>query len=151
MTSPAGKYENYKRVDIETASQGKLVVMLFNGAIQRAEEARRLIETDPMHNIEPIHKNLIRAQEIIGELRRALDMKYEISTHLDRLYEYCVYLLIQANLKKETRFIDEALEHLVALRDTWKEAFEKVEREKPATSAPPKIDPHGATVMNLQG
>ena len=30
-------YSAYRQVDIETASQGKLIVMLFNVAIQRAE------------------------------------------------------------------------------------------------------------------
>ena len=56
----------YKKVDIETASQGKLIVMLFNGAIQRAEEAKRQLVK---RRFEGVHNNLVRAQEIIAELR----------------------------------------------------------------------------------
>ena len=37
MATSTGGYGAYKKVDVETASQGKLIVMLFNGAIQRAE------------------------------------------------------------------------------------------------------------------
>ena len=42
MTNSATEYDAYKKVDVQTASQGKLIVMLFNGAIQRAEERLHL-------------------------------------------------------------------------------------------------------------
>ena len=60
MALNGSSYNAYKQVDVETASQGKLIVLLFNGAIQRAEEAWRLIDSEPM-DIQAIHENLIRA------------------------------------------------------------------------------------------
>lgn len=148
MSGSAMSYGTYKRVDVQTASQGKLIVMLFNGAIQRAEEARRLLSRG---KTDGVHSNLIRAQDIIAELRSALDMKAgPIAAQLDRIYEYFQHLLIKANIRKEVLPLDEAIQHLGTMRDTWQEAFAKACREE-AEMAPPKTDPHGASLLNTQG
>ena len=145
-TSTAG-YGVYKKVDVETASQGKLIVMLFNGAIQRAEEAKRQLERG---GVEGVHNNLIRAQDIIGELRGALNMSAgDLARNLDRLYEYFQHLLIMANIRKQIAPIEECIRHLTSMRDTWKELFDNIAKEeKPAT---PHINQHGAALMNIQG
>jgi flagellar secretion chaperone FliS len=149
MGLSSGNHEAYRRVEVETASQGKLVVMLFNGAIQRAEEAKRQLEKGVSSGA---HNNLIRAQEIITELRGALNMKAGIvATNLDRIYEYFQHLLIQANLRKEGDLIDECVTHLISIRDTWEEAF----RDAATTAAPeggvPRPPQAGSGVMDLQG
>jgi len=148
MSATASKYEAYTRVDVETASQGKLIVMLFNGAIKRAEEARRQLEKGKR---EGVHNNLIRAQEIIGELRGALNMQAgPLATNLDRMYEYFQHLLIQANIKKLAEPIEECVELMTQLRDTWQELFDGIARQEPP-KARPETNPHGAAVLNIQG
>ena len=145
--SAAAPYSAYKRVDVETASQGKLIVMLFNGAIQRAEEARRQLSkgrTDGVHN------NLLRAQDIVSELRSALDMKVAIAKQLDRIYEYFQHLLIKANIRKDTTPLEEAIAHLTTMRNTWQEAFANAVDEQ-STGQPKPIDTHGASLLNMQG
>lgn len=138
----------YTRVDIETASQGKLIVMLFNGAIKRAQEAKRQLEK---RNFQEAHNNLIRAQDILAELRGALNMRAgEVATNLDRIYEYFQHLLITANIRKETESIDQCCEFLVSIRDTWQEVFAKLAREQAGQHAP-AINQHGNAVLNLQG
>lgn len=147
MQQPAPSTDAYRKVDVETASQGKLIVMLFNGAIQRAEEAKRQLEKGKWQGV---HDNLLRAQDIIAELRTALNMKAgSIANDLDRVYEYCQHLLIRANIRKDVAPIEECISHLVGFRDTWRELFDKIAQEK--TSPPPKINQHGASVMDLQG
>ena len=149
MSNTAAEFDTYKRVDVQTASQGKLVVMLFNGAIQRAEEAKRELDKG---SIQGVHNNLIRAQEIVAELRSSLDMSVgEISRNLDRIYEYCQHLLIQANIRKDKSPLDECLQVLTDMRDTWRELFDKIDREQPITKAPPKMNVHGSSLMDLQG
>ena len=148
MPSSVTSHEAYKRADVETASQGKLIVMMFNGAIQRAEEAKRQLEKDDK---ESVHNNLIRAQDIISELRGALNMQTgEIADNLDRIYEYFQHLLIRANIRKNSEPIDECIELMVRIRDTWRELFERLAKEEPETTVP-HLNPHGSSVMNIKG
>lgn len=150
MTPLPSSYNAYKQVDVETASQGKLIVMLFNGAIQRASEASRLIENGGA--IVDIHNNLTRAQDIISELRAALNMEIggEIAANLDRSYEYLYHLLVTANLKKEVAPLTECIELMTQLRDTWDEVFAKNAQDDIPQPAP-TVNPHGSSVMNFQG
>ena len=46
-------YKTYKRVDIETASQGRLIVMLYEGAIRRVEEAIKQLSNQRMVKSQP--------------------------------------------------------------------------------------------------
>jgi len=140
----------YKKADVETASQGKLVAMLFNGAIQRVEEAKRLIHAGGVTPVSEVHAHLGRAQDIVSELRSSLDIQAgEVAFQLDRIYEYIFHLLVQANIKKDGEHLDDALRHLTEMRDMWAEAFATAEREggSPAT----RINPHGSAIMNLEG
>lgn len=126
MSRAWGTYKAYRQVDVETASQGKLVVMMFNGAIQRAEAAKRGLAES---NMEIVHESLVRAQDIIAELRGALDLSAAaVAEDIDKVYEYLGHLLIQANIKKSSEPIDEFLLHAEGLRDTWEEAFVAAER-----------------------
>lgn len=147
MPAPGADYGAYKQVDVETASQGKLIVMLFNGAIQRAEEAKRQLA---QHDIQAVHNNLVRAQDIVAELRGALNMSAgPIAHNLDRIYEYFQHLLIQANIRKDPAPIDECVELMASMRDTWTELFDQLGKEQPPP--PPKINQHGSSILNLQG
>ncbi len=136
MAYPTATVNTYKEVNINTASQGKLILMLFDGAIKRAEESIRQLERN---NIESVHRNLIRAQEIIAELRSSLNREVggEIAINLDRIYEYIYYLLVQGNLKKEAKSIRESIEHMRSMRDTWKEAFEIYQKEEQEQESAP--------------
>ena len=147
MGSALSGYNAYRKVDVETASQGKLIVMLFNGAIQRAEESKRQMQKG---RLEEVHNNLIRAQEIIAELRSALNMKAgDIAQNLDRIYEYFQHLLIMANIRKEIAPINTCVEMMTEMRDTWEELFDHIGREEPRQT--PQINQHGSAIVNVSG
>lgn len=148
MAVSAQQLGAYTKVDVETASQGKLIVMLFNGAIKRAEEARRQLQQG---NNQGVHNSLIRAQDILAELRGALNMSAgEIAENLDRVYEYFQHLLIQANIKKSPDPIEQCVQLMTQVRDTWQELFDNLAREaKPAP--PPSVNQHGNTLLNIKG
>jgi len=138
----------YRRVDVETASQGKLIVMLFNGAIQRAEDAKRKIAADDRKGA---HEQLVRAQDILSELRGALNPNAgEVAANLDRSYEYLIHLLVTANIQKDTAPIDECVGLMASVRDTWEEVFSQVAAEE-SVELPAAVNQHGASVMNLEG
>ena len=150
MSYPAGNLNAYTRVDVETASQGKLIIMLFNGAIKRAEEARRQLENG---NRENVHANLIKSQDIIAELRGALNMKAgDIAQNLDRIYEYIQHLLITANMKKVPEPIEQSVNLMTEMRDTWQELFENLGKEGNMENVPKpgRLNQHGASMLNIQ-
>jgi len=147
MAVPTSSYGAYKRVDVETASQGKLIILLFNGAIQRAEEAKRQLEKN---NLQSAHNNLIRAQEIVGELRGALNMNAgKLAESLDRIYEYFQHLLVQANVRKDAEPVARCVRMMAGVRDTWEELFHGLAKEE--QPGEPHVNQHGATVINVQG
>ncbi|HPO50591.1 MAG TPA: flagellar export chaperone FliS, partial [Spirochaetota bacterium] len=118
-------YQQYKKTQIDTANQGKLIVMLYDGAIKFINKAIELIPSkkeDPS-KIEEIHNSIVRAKEIIGELIASLDMDVgDISQRLLSIYIYINKKLTDANLKKEVEPLVEIRKYLVELRDAWEEA-----------------------------
>ena len=105
---------------VKTASPAELTLMLYDGSIKFCNIAIMAIEENDNSKA---NTNIIKAQKIMLELRSSLDHKYEISKNLDLLYEYIYSELIEANMKKDKNVLDEVLESLRELRDTWKEAM----------------------------
>lgn len=140
-------YQAYKEVHVETASQGKLIVMLYDAAVKRTEEAIGLLGTK---KLDAINNNLIRAQDIMAELRASLNMKAgEIAANLDSLYDYIHRLLVRGNIRKEKASLEEALRLMSMLRDTWKELFENLPAsEIPTTSTEAS---RGTAMLNVHG
>ena len=73
-------YQKYKKVEISTASQNRLIVMLYDGAIKFLESA--CVSMDKKHGTEEAHNNIVKAQEIIYELLSSLN--YEAGEIADR-------------------------------------------------------------------
>ncbi len=115
---------SYKAQSIRTASPGRLVLMLFDGALRFMTAAKRAFdEEDFTKRNEDINNNLIRAQNIVTELQSSLDMSVpgDLPGTLYRLYDYCLHNLQQANLKKEVGPIDESEKVINELREAWSE------------------------------
>lgn len=120
MTLNANPYRVYRETQIQTASGLELVVLLYNGAIKFLKQAAQAIQEK---QVVPAHNALIRAQDIISELRVTLnhDAGGEIARALDQLYEYMNRRLMEANLHKELAPVQEVTQMLEELRDTWQE------------------------------
>lgn len=116
----------YKQNVVFTATPEELTLMLYDGSIKFMNIAKYSIEND---DIQRAHEALIRAQDIIIELNLSLNMEYDLSTNFRRLYEFILDKLIDANIQKEIEPIDEALEILTEMRDTWKEAMQQVKKK----------------------
>ena len=115
-------WRSYRQIAAQTASPGKLVLMLYEGAIRFLELARHgFTKDDPAEFNATISNNVLRAQEIITELRQCLNRKEggELATTMERLYEYMDYRLTQSNRLKEQDGIAEVLRRLTVLRDAW--------------------------------
>ena len=91
-----GGYKQYNQVQIKTANRGKLIVMLYQGAIRFMKKAILHLE---QRDMEAKGNALIRAQDIILELTYALDQESldrgdELALNLQRLYLYSYRRLV---------------------------------------------------------
>lgn len=121
--------KQYQKNQIETASQEQILIMLYNGAIQFLNIAKKAMEEK---DIEGTHNNILRAQKIITEFQTTLDMENggELAQRLYGLYAYLHKKLVSANINKSIEDLDEVIEHLKDLRNTWLEAIKIANQEK---------------------
>lgn len=124
MTTNA--YNQYKQNAVLTATPEELTLMLYDGSIRFMNIAKYSIESK---DVQQTHEALIRAQNIILELKATLNQEYEISSNLSKLYDFALDRLRDANIRKDAESIDEALEIVTELRDTWKEAMKQVKKK----------------------
>ena len=117
--------DQYKQNTVFTATPEELTLMLYEGCIKFLNIAKYNIEQG---QVEKAHNALIRAQDIIIELDSTLNMEYEISNDLRNLYNFVKSKLIDANINKKVEPIEEAMEIVIGLRDTWKEAMKQVKK-----------------------
>lgn len=111
----AAAYQNNK---IKTASPAELTLMLYEGAIKFCNIAITSIEEQ---DVSKANLNIIKAEKIIIELRSTLNFKYPVAKEFDNVYDYVYGRLITANIRKDKDILEEVLEHLRGMRDTWKE------------------------------
>ncbi|MDE7286336.1 MAG: flagellar export chaperone FliS [Lachnospiraceae bacterium] len=119
-------YAQYNNSKVLTASPAELTLMLYEGAIKFCNIAIIAIEEK---DIPKAHNNIVKVQKIIDHLRATLDMKYPVAKEFDNIYAYLTHRLITANVKKDIEILNEILEHLRSVRDTWKEVM-RIGREK---------------------
>jgi len=111
-------YQAYQKNKYQTASPHRLTLMLYNGAIQFAGQAKVAIQ---QNNIVDTNTYIQKTQDIIYELISSLNMKEggEIAQNLRQLYFYMINKLIDANIKKRVDFIEEVIGLLNELREAW--------------------------------
>lgn len=129
--------KQYQTNQIQTASPERILIMLYDGAIQFLNIAKNEMTSDvkPL-NIQKIHNNIIGAQKIITEFQCTLNLEIggEMAQNLYDLYTYLYQKLVHANIKKDVSAIDEVLEHLKELKTTWLKAIEIAQKEKSTKS-----------------
>jgi flagellar secretion chaperone FliS len=111
-------FNQYKETQVSTANQGKLIVMLYDGAIKFMNIA---IENMDPKTYDVANNNIIRAADIITELLVSLNMKDggEVSSNLFNLYMYFKKRLLQANIEKKSEILQEVIKNMTELRDAW--------------------------------
>lgn len=113
-------YNQYKENSVYTAKPEELTLMLYNGLIKFI---MRGIDNIEKNKISDANTNIIKAQNIIYEFINTLDMKYEISSSLNSIYDYMLRRLVDANIKKDKEILEEVLGFAKVLRHTWEEAM----------------------------
>jgi flagellar secretion chaperone FliS len=111
--------EAYQQTAIATQSKGRLIVMLYDGAVKFLKLAVKELEAE---NYAAKGQYINRAQDIINELNAVLDMETggEIAENLRKLYLFMGRHLNQANVKRDPQMIREVIGLLEELNQGWK-------------------------------
>jgi flagellar protein FliS len=126
----------YRETRVKTASQGQLVMMLYDEAVRRLDRALELLDLNAggkknPGNIEKISKSILKAQEIITELTVSLDFEQggDIAKSLFSIYTWFNKELLEANIAQDMRKIMPVRNQLNELRSAWAEIAAKTSPE----------------------
>jgi flagellar protein FliS len=109
----------YQETTVATGNKGRLIVLLYEGAIKFLMLA---IEEMEAQNYEAKGRYISRAQDIISELNAVLDMDTggEIAGNLRKLYCFMCSRLSQANIRRDPQMIREIIALLEELNQSWR-------------------------------
>lgn len=130
--------QNYLRTRVLTATPEQLHLMLYDGAIRFAEQAKAAIAK---RDWEGVYTNCSRAQKIMVEMSGGLKhgVAPEMCAKLAALYNFIYRRLVDASTTHAIEAVDEALELLRFQRQTWVMLMETLSKQK-AGAAAAKID-----------
>ncbi len=116
-----------------TARPEQLQLMLYDGAIRFASQAREAIEK---REIENSFNLLTRAQNIVREMENGLrhEVAPEICSQMASLYRFVFGRLVDANVNKDVQAVDDALKVLRHQRETWAILADKIQKAQAAES-----------------
>ena len=127
----------YRETRVKTASQGQLIIMLYDEAVKDLDRALELLTMNDggrknPGNIEKISKSILKVQEIITELTVSLDFEQggDIAKNLFSLYTWFNKELLESNIQQDVRRITAVRNHIHELRSAWAEVAVKHGSEK---------------------
>jgi flagellar secretion chaperone FliS len=112
--------QSYRETQIRTANPGRLIVMLYDGALRSIARASEALDRG-VRGYDAANTAIIRAQDIVAELMASLDMERggEMASNLFGLYAFVNRQLMDANLGKDRKPLETARSLLAELREAW--------------------------------
>ena len=139
----------YRETRVKTASQGQLIIMLYDEAVKHLDRGLELLKMNAggkknPGNIEKISKSILKTQEIITELTVSLDFEQggEIAKNLFSIYTWFNKELLESNIKQDAKRMAAVRSQLSELRSAWAEIAAKNSSETTGK---------GATGVNIAG
>jgi len=129
----------YLRDAVMTATPEQLQLMLYDGAIRFALQARDAIEKK---DYETMYLRLTRSQNIVLEMLNGLnhDINPQLCGKMAAIYNFIYRKLVDACVHRNTEEIDDAVRLLRMERETWQLLVDKVTQTRqadPAAVQPP--------------
>ncbi|MBN2141459.1 MAG: flagellar export chaperone FliS [Desulfovibrionaceae bacterium] len=127
----------YLATQVETTSQGDLLLMLYDAAVKFLKQAKvKIVEKDFAQ------KGILisRALDIIHELAESLNREKggELSQHLNQVYFFCSTRLARANIEMSTAMVDEVIGILGGMRNAFAQIMAESENSgRPALEKAP--------------
>ncbi len=116
-------HKQYTNVHISTVDRGRLLLMLYDGCIKFLKHAKVGLETK---DIPKFARYLSKAQAIISELMLTLDFEKggEIARDLDRIYDFTLFYLTEANLEKSPIKVQKVIDLIDTIAGAYREVIE---------------------------
>jgi flagellar protein FliS len=109
----------YEETAVTTQNKGRLVVMLYDGAIKFLNQAVKALQAG---DLEAKARNIGRATDIILELNTVLDLDAgrEVAQSLRKLYNFMNSHLNKANISNDVQMIRDVIALLKKLNEGWR-------------------------------
>lgn len=116
-------HDQYKNVQVTTVDRGRLLLMMYDGAVKFLKQAKMGLETNDMAKF---CKFLAKGQAIIAELMNTLDYEKggKIARDLDRLYDFMLFYLTEANLYRDVKRVNKVIELVEIIYSAYREIIE---------------------------
>ncbi len=126
-------FSQYQTNQVSTATPEQLLIMLYDGAIRFANQAKDAIDQkDPEDRNYYVNKTLAIIYEFSATLNH--EVGGQIAADLASLYDFMVRQLNRANIKNDAASLDTVIGLLTDLRETWRQAIELNNRTRPAAA-----------------
>jgi flagellar protein FliS len=126
----------YRETRVKTASQGQLIIMLYEEAVKHLDRSLELLKATAgskknPSNIEPVSNSVLKVQEIVTELTASLDFEQggEIARNLFSLYNWFTRELLEANITQDIHRIAAVRHQMNELKGAWVEVVAKTGAE----------------------
>lgn len=124
MSNP---YSAYKKQSLQTMTPVELIIKMYSETERQLAIAVCAIEE--VKDIKKSSDALIKAQEILGALRGALDMSVPISKNLNDLYVFFQQCAMRANIRKDATEIKKIIPMIADLRDAYTQISQMTREE----------------------
>ncbi len=124
MSNP---YSAYKKQSVTTMTPVEVVIKLYSETERQMAIAVSAI--DDTKDVKRAHNALIKAQELLGALRGALDMSIPISGNLDQLYDFFQRTAEKANIQKDATELKKIIPMIADLRDAFTQISQMTKEE----------------------
>lgn len=115
-------YAKYKTNSVNYASKEQLLLMLLDGAVKFSKIGRQALADKDMPKA---HNNIKKTQDIFYELIASLDLSKAGSwgPQMNSIYGFIIKRLVDANLSKDVKIMDEVIPLIEDVKNTWNDAY----------------------------
>jgi flagellar protein FliS len=116
-------HATYQNVQITTTDRGRLLLMMYEGAIKFLKQSKAGLEEK---DIAKFCRFLSKGQAIIAELMNTLDFEKggTIAKDLDRLYDFMLFYLSEANLYRDGERVQRVIGLIEIIYSAYREIIE---------------------------
>ena len=134
---PSRYHDQYRKNQISTSSQGRLILMMYEGAIKFTSLA---VESMAKGDVANQGKFIQKAHDIVNELSLALDFKKggDVVPRLESLYQFALSQLTLANIKSDKKPLQAVLNILTPLLEAWTQLYDASTNTGQDEAAQPK-------------